>query len=237
MPAAFGSPRSIAAAASEYLAYQRGSRRQIAQRRRVQVFHGGVVITGGERDLGQQQAAPGGGKPVGQFGGRAQVAERQAEQCLQLVRSCQQHGFRPGQDEARRVDRGQRLGDLPAGRPDPGPVEQGEELKDGPESFRYRQRTLGKLLRPCRDPAAPARCPPERAGSSRQRDAAGIPAAVASASAALAASAASARRPASNHASACAPRTSTSLAGSVTEGIACATAASRSTASKSSSHV
>jgi hypothetical protein len=37
----------------EYLAYQRGSRCQIPRRQRVQVFRGGVVIAGGERDPGQ----------------------------------------------------------------------------------------------------------------------------------------------------------------------------------------
>ena len=94
------------------------------------------MIAGGERDPGHQQAAAGGGKPACQSGGRAQVAERQAQQCLELVGSREQHGFRPGQDEARRVDRCQCLVDLPAGSPDPGPVEQGEERKDGPEALR-----------------------------------------------------------------------------------------------------
>ncbi len=63
------------------------------------------------------------------------------------------------------------------------------------------------------------------------------PSRLAAASAALAAAVASAMRPASNQASACAPRTSTSLTGPASEGIAQAAAASRSTASKSSSHV
>ena len=42
--------------------------------------------------------------------------------------------------------RGQRLADLPAGGPDPGPVEQRQELEDGPPPLRYRQRLLGEPL-------------------------------------------------------------------------------------------
>ena len=40
-------------------------------------------------------------------------------------------------DEARRIDRGQSIPDLLAGSPGRGPVEQGEELEDRPETLRY----------------------------------------------------------------------------------------------------
>ena len=114
----------------QYLAHQRAPRRQLAQRRRPQVFLRGVVVAGGERDPGQQQAAAGGGQPAGQLGRGAQVAERQAQQRLQLIGPRQQHRPGPGQDRARRLDGGQRVADLPAGGPDPGPVQQRQELEE-----------------------------------------------------------------------------------------------------------
>jgi len=45
----------------------------------------GVVVAGGECDLGQQEAARGGGQLAGQVGGGAQVAQGQAEQPFQLI--------------------------------------------------------------------------------------------------------------------------------------------------------
>ncbi len=75
----------------EYLAYQRGSRCQVPQRPRIQVLQGSAVIVRGERDPGQQQTAPGGGQPGRQPVRRAQVAERKAQLCLQLVGSRQEH--------------------------------------------------------------------------------------------------------------------------------------------------
>ena len=105
-----------------------------------------MVIARGERDPGQQQAAAGGGQPAGQLNGGAQVAERQAQQRLQLIGPRQQHRPGPGQDQPRRLDRGQRIADLPAGGPDPGPVEQRQELEGGPPPLRYRERLLGELL-------------------------------------------------------------------------------------------
>ena len=105
----------------KYLTLQRAPRRQFAQRWRPQVFLRRVVIVGGKRDPGQEQATAGGGQPVRQPGGRAQVAERQPQQRLHLIGPRQQHRRGPGQDEARRLDAGQRLADLPAGRPDPRP--------------------------------------------------------------------------------------------------------------------
>ena len=82
----------------QYLADQRGSRRQVPQRRRVQVPARGVVVACGERDPGQQQAAPGRGQAAGQLGRGAQVAEREAQQGLQLIGPGQLRGRRSGQD-------------------------------------------------------------------------------------------------------------------------------------------
>ena len=63
----------------EYLAYQRGSWRQVPQRPGVQVPRGGLVIVGGERDPGQQQASTGGGQSARELDGDALVAKRQAQ--------------------------------------------------------------------------------------------------------------------------------------------------------------
>ena len=105
-----------------------------------------VVIAGGERDPGQQQTAAGGGEPAGQLCGGAQVAERQAQQRLKLIGARQQRGAGLGHDQARGLRGRQRVADLPAGRPDPGPVEQREELEEGPPPLGDRQRSLSELL-------------------------------------------------------------------------------------------
>ena len=97
-----------------------------------------MVVVRGERDPGQQQAAPGRGQAAGQPGRGPQVAERKTQECLQLIGADQVRGRRSGQDGAGRLDGGQRLADLPAGGPDLGPVEQGEVLKVGPVMLGYR---------------------------------------------------------------------------------------------------
>ena len=147
MLAAAGSPRSMAAAASSIwrTSAARGVRSPSAAGCRCSCAV--LVITGGQCDPGQQQVAAGGGQPAGQLGRGAQVAERQAQQRLLLIGLGQQRRAGPGQDQPRRLDRGQRLADLPAGGPDPGPVQQRQELEEGPSPLRYRQRSLGQLLR------------------------------------------------------------------------------------------
>jgi hypothetical protein len=77
-PAHDAAPLRVAAldcgGGQEYLAYQRGSRRQIPQRGDVQVFHGGVMIAGGQRDPTHSAKKPitasaelCAGKPVREF--------------------------------------------------------------------------------------------------------------------------------------------------------------------------
>src|SRR6185312_16288327 len=60
----------------EQFAYQRAARCQVTQRWRLQVFGRGAVVAGGQRDLGQQQAAGGGRQPGSQLGGAGQVSQR-----------------------------------------------------------------------------------------------------------------------------------------------------------------
>jgi len=62
------------------------------------VVTGGAVIAGGQRDPGQQQAATGGGQPVGQPGRRARVAARQADERLELIGPGSQR--RPGSGQS-----------------------------------------------------------------------------------------------------------------------------------------
>jgi hypothetical protein len=104
----------------------------------------GVVVVGGQRDPREQQLAPRRWQPTGQLGGRAWVAQRQAQYCLQLIGAAQQGRGGPGQDGTRRVDGRQRLPDLPAERPDRRPVEQRQELERGSPLLRNGQCLLGE---------------------------------------------------------------------------------------------
>jgi len=65
----------------------------------------------------------GGGDTGGQLGGGVQIAERQAQQRLQLISLGQQHRSGPGQDLPRGLDTGQCVACLPPGCPDLSPVE------------------------------------------------------------------------------------------------------------------
>ena len=107
----------------------------------------GAVVAAGKGDPGQQQAAAGGVQPSRQFSGAAQVAERQAQQRLQLIGLPQHRRLGPGQDRPRRLDGCQRLSDMPPGGPDPGPVEQREELKQGPPPLGDREHPFGEVFR------------------------------------------------------------------------------------------
>jgi hypothetical protein len=106
----------------------------------------GVGVVRGERDPGQQQASPGFGQAARQLSRGAQVTERKAQQCLQLVSSGEERGRRSGQDTPRRLDGGQRIADLPAGSLDLGPVKQGKVLEGGTPMLGYRQRPLGEAF-------------------------------------------------------------------------------------------
>ena len=106
----------------------------------------GVVIAGRQGDPGQHQFTADAGKPAGQLRRGAQVAERQAHKRLQLIGPGQQRRACLGQGQARRVDTGQRLAELPAGGPDPGLVQQREELNERPPRRRQVQHLLGKVL-------------------------------------------------------------------------------------------
>ena len=59
----------------QYLAHQCLARRQVAQGRCPQVLLDAMVITGRERNPGQQQPAARGGQIAGQLRGRARIAK------------------------------------------------------------------------------------------------------------------------------------------------------------------
>jgi hypothetical protein len=76
--------------------FQRLPRRRFSSRLGLQVLLRGLVIVSGERDPGQQQAAPSRGQPARQVGRGVQVAEREADQRLALGGSRQQFPVRFG---------------------------------------------------------------------------------------------------------------------------------------------
>src|SRR5262249_40322298 len=59
----------------QQLAHQGAARRQVAQRRQLQVLLRRAVVASGKRDSGEQDRARYGGEPGGQRGGGVQVAE------------------------------------------------------------------------------------------------------------------------------------------------------------------
>jgi hypothetical protein len=97
-----------------------------------------VVVARGERDPVQQQAAARRTARSPARGG-TQVAERQAQQRLQLIGPRQHHRPGPGQDQPRRLDTRQRLADPARGRPRSRPVPAAPGTQR-PAPLRYRQR-------------------------------------------------------------------------------------------------
>ena len=108
--------------------------------------------------------------------GGTQVAERQAQQRLQLIGPRQQHRPGPGQDQPRRLDRRLRLADLPAGGPDPGPFQQRQETQRPPPPL-ISTAPARRVGRRHRARAAPARGQPARGGARWRKSAGRIPAA------------------------------------------------------------
>ena len=167
MLAAIGSPRSIAAAARSTwrISARRGVRRPSAG-----MVLGGVVVAAASAHPGQQRAAAGGRQPAGQLGGeRRSPSDRRSDASSSSARASSS-----GPAAARTMrclDGGQRFAGLPAGSPDPGPVQQRQELEDGPPLFRYRQRLLGELFRGVEVPPFQALCRRARAGCPRRKSA------------------------------------------------------------------
>ena len=104
----------------------------------LQAFACGVVLAGASATLASSRARWAAGSPLASSTGELQVAERQAQQRLELIGPRQQHRAGPGEDQAGRLDGRERVADLPAAGPDPGPVQQRQEFNDGPLALRDR---------------------------------------------------------------------------------------------------